>query len=148
MSDARFGAWNHFSHSYRHTVALTNARQYFLIQQDAVNDPESESVPKNCYLESAEIVLDTVGGGATSVLLSVWRDSTGTAMLVGESTVPIVPGGPVASGGAEVSIGKDHHFITGLSVVNAADSTACNLWLGVALNVGTANAKLILNWRW
>jgi hypothetical protein len=148
MSNASYAGWNHAGFSYLHTTAITSTRQYLLVQRDTTNAPESTAVPRNGYVESLEVELDTIAAGATSLLLSLWRDVNGVRMFVGETTATIVLGAVATNGGVSVKIDRDHHFITGLSTANIQDPNGANLYIGVSTNAGTANAKFILNWRW
>lgn len=148
MNNARFGAWNHFGFSYKHTTAITAVRQFLLVTKDDTNAPQSDYVPVDCNLESITVLLDTIVAPAASLDISIWRDSAGSKLLVSEFTAPITTGAIATNGGVHAKIDLDHHYLEGLSTLNTTDTTKVNLYIGINTDAGTANAKIMLNWRW
>lgn len=108
-------------------------------------------IPMDAKLESVEARLNTIAGGPATAVLTGWRDSAGDELFFEAFTSTIALGTTAGRGGVAWAPARDHH-------PDASSTTAArtgwpgeryvDLWLGIALNAGTANlAALVVNWK-
>lgn len=128
-------------------IAGINAVRQYILLASIPADTVSSPLPLNSYLEDLEVNLTAIAGGATEVLLSIWRDAAGTYSLVTEIPCIITLGGPAATGGVNLILNKTAKFSEDMSVRNVGSQDNVNLYVGAALDIGTATAEFLLNWR-
>ena len=126
--------------SFANNVSLSTTRAVATCTQDSGNAAESFTFPRFGNLQSVEFQLSSVSGAA-SVTFRVTRDAAGDVAITDSITKTIVAGHTTAADGSVVvDIGKDVHFLTGVSVAN-------NIYVVAETDSGTATADILVNWR-
>lgn len=139
---ARYGGFNHAGFSYTHQAALTTTPQVFALTQDSTNSPRSSVVPTFAEFKQVIAQLDTVAGGASSVLYYLSADVAGDVPLTNPGTASILLGKTTATSGAAIDcIDMDYHYQR--LTVETIGTVYAVIWL----NAGTANANIRLQWR-
>ena len=129
-----------FVHTITHDVAIAATNAYSTTRRhnlDLTSDTNpGETIPFRGRLDSINIVLDTIAGGATTLTVRLTRDLAGDDIAFGDTTATISTGVTTATAGS-VTIKFDALY--GYS----SDS----LYLFWKTNVGTANVdKITVNW--
>lgn len=128
--------------SYKHQAALTTTPQVFPLTKDATNAPTSAVMPTYAELKQVNVQVDTVAGGASSVLYYLAADPAGDIPLTNSGTANILLGKTTATQGSAIDcIDLDYHFQQ-LTV-----ETVGTVYIIIWLNAGTANANIRLHWR-
>lgn len=167
----RYEGWNFFGPAQPATSELAAANQtwgeagvaYETIDTTLETaDLVRVEIPANCTIESIEVHMNTIAGGATQVTMVAFRDANGDSMFLSDmpagATQRIRVGLTTATqGGAAWLVNKDHHPAV-FSQANIATLTAdasnpggnqtAALWLGFYLDAGTARVdRVLVNWR-
>lgn len=117
-------------------------------------------MPAHGNIESVEVHLTTIAGGATALTIVAYRDSNGDDLFISNRPTSATQDistavTTAAEGGVVWKLDKDHHpvTITNASISTVVRDTTLNyevvrLWFGFYLNVGTAVVdRIIVNWR-
>tara|TARA_R110001583_G_scaffold142034_1_gene294309 strand:- start:1288 stop:1782 length:495 start_codon:yes stop_codon:yes gene_type:complete len=125
-------------------------------------------VPASCYIQSIEIQVDNINGGATSLKTAVYRDAAGDEACIGNgpsgATQTITTGLTTATDGAVIyTVERDitplYANAAGSSVVGSVTSAAGvgsslpsntrqSLYVSVGTNAGTCRiTRMVINWR-
>jgi len=142
-----FAGWARAGFAYKNAASLTDSFTAHACTEDTTNSAQSSSFPRTCNVQSVELELSSIAGGATSVTLFLARDSGGdvgvTPGSTSGATQTIQVGATTATDGTTVfSIDSDIHFDSGV-----ANATAGTLYAVAKLNAGTATANIRVNWR-
>lgn len=157
---ARYEGWQHFAAATPVDPSATTwgdgAASEPIDATIAAEDLIPIRVPSHCNIESVEVHLNTIAGGATSITVGIWRDLNGNIVFVSDrptaATQTISTGITTATqGGASWKVDKDHHP-TADSVNTRDDNQPGNqyttLYVGFYLNAGSANVdRVVVNWR-
>ncbi|MDI7267970.1 MAG: hypothetical protein QME96_08245 [Myxococcota bacterium] len=157
MSNPRFNGWSYYGTGRMPSAPTPAAPSARTTARTALIEVR---VPKDCRVLDVECQFDTIAGGAATATAFIFRDAAGDILFLAGAAVTITTGTATATDGGSVHpVDRDHHE-TPDSVVAArptATTTAGNdlpaneyasLYVGVALNAGTANLnRLAVNWR-
>lgn len=139
---ANYNLFSRAGVSYAHQAALTTTPQVFPLTKDAANAPTSAVIPTYAELKQVNVQVDTVAGGASSVLYYLAADVAGDIPLTNQGAANILLGKTTATQGAAIDcIDLDYHFQQ-LTV-----ETVGTVYIIIWLNAGTANANIRLHWR-
>jgi hypothetical protein len=141
-SVARYGGFNHAGYSYKHQAALTAAYQVFPLTQDTPNALRSSVVPPFAQLQQVNFQVDTLAGGAAKVTFYLSRDAAGDIPVTGEIAATVEFGFTTPTKGTAIGcLDYDYHY------TQTAPEVLGTLYLVAKLNIGTANANVLLHWR-
>lgn len=119
------------------------------------DDSLSSPIPPSCQLDTVDLDIDTVAGGATTIQCMLTHDAAGLHTIAGPSGVATLWAGTdvPANRGTSLSLGGRGFTPLGSTVVGAgfrADPPAGVVYLWLRLDAGTANLSALgarLNWR-
>tara|TARA_R100001086_G_scaffold75575_6_gene36643 strand:+ start:697 stop:1131 length:435 start_codon:yes stop_codon:yes gene_type:complete len=138
--------WNVMGYAYHNNASISGNAAPFAVTRDATNSKLSAEFPRNCEIESVEIFLTSIAGGASDVTMYLARDSTGDVAITPGGTTgatqTITSGFTSNTGSVVFEVESDFNFDD--SVTNA---TAGTLYVVLRTDAGTATADVRVNWR-
>ena len=138
--------WNVMGYAYHNNASISGNAAPFAVTRDATNSTLSAEFPRNCEIESVEIFLTSIAGGASDVTMYLARDSTGDVAITPGGTTgatqTITSGFTSNTGSVVFEVESDFNFDD--SVTNA---TAGTLYVVLRTDAGTATADVRVNWR-
>ena len=138
--------WNVMGYSYHNNASVTVNAAPFAVTKDATNSLRSAEFPRNCEIESVEIFLTSIAGGASEISMYLARDSTGDVAITPGGTTgatqTIKSGFTSGTGSVVFLVEKDFNFDS-----NVTNATAGTLYVVLNTDAGTATADIRVNWR-
>jgi hypothetical protein len=127
--------------SYKHWTAVNAVSTTLLeVAGDATNDPASTYFPSKGTLSHVEVEFDNIAGATTVTVLGTW-DAAGAFLALPSTTatITVAPSGATEGG---VVISADQ-----IQYKQGAGAAKGKFYIGLLLNIGTADARVRVYWR-